>query len=125
MDKNVMIVDDDPAIRDTVEIVLEDEGFNLTTAASGPEGLEHLRSGFQGLILMDIMMPEMDGWDTLKSMQEEGLLDGNVVCMLTAVDQPGEKSDGLQECVLDYMTKPFDSSRLVAMINDYLHYLEQ
>ncbi|MFP4053538.1 MAG: two-component system response regulator [Phycisphaerae bacterium] len=121
-DKQVMIVDDDPGILFTVEAVLQDAGYQVTACQGGQECLLRLQEGFRGLILMDIMMPRMDGWDTIRCIKEEGLLEGNLVCMLTAVAAPGPKMEGLQECVMDYVTKPFDAQTLVAAVEDCLSF---
>ena len=69
MDKEVMVVDDDPSIRDTVEIVLNTKGYSVCIAEGGRECLDKLRNGFRGLILMDVMMPKLDGWDTISMIE--------------------------------------------------------
>jgi DNA-binding response OmpR family regulator len=113
MDRNVMMVDDDPAVLFTVRTVLQREGIDVHTASSGKACLDALREGFRGVILMDVMMPELDGWQTVQRMVEEDLLPGNVVCMLTAVVSPGDDMEGLKEYVLDYIRKPFEIKDLV------------
>lgn len=123
MSDRVMIVDDVYAIRETVEIVLEKEGFKVDKAASGMECLDLIKGGFRGLVLMDIMMPRMDGWDTIKAIVDENLLNGNVICMLTAKDDPGPKCQGLEECVLDYITKPFEEERLIEVVKNAVNYI--
>ena len=120
--RRIMIVDDDPGILFTVEAVLQDAGYSVVACQGGQQCLLHLREGFRGLILMDIMMPRMDGWDTLRVARDEGLLEENLVCMLTAVAAPGPKMEGLQECVLDYVTKPFDAQTLVAAVEECLSF---
>ena len=121
MSKNsVMIVDDEPSILIAVRVLLEPEGFEVLTVDSGAKCIEELKKGFRGVILMDIMMPRMDGWDTIKSLVEEGLIEGNVIAMLTAKDAPGQKMEGLQEYVIDYITKPFEPDELVTYIREYL-----
>ncbi len=124
MDKQIMIVDDDPSIRATVEIVLSDSGYSVCVAESGKEGLEKLRNGFRGLILMDIMMPEMDGWDTISAIENEGLHRGNVICMLTAVHDPGPELEKLTEYVMDYVRKPFTSEELLETVAEYFEYVQ-
>ena len=114
----IMVVDDDPGILFTVEAVLQDAGYDVTCCSCGPYCLDTLEGGFRGLVLMDIMMPEMDGWDTIQAIVEKQLLDGNIICMLTAVAAPGPKMEGLQEYVLDYVTKPFDAETLLQTVED-------
>ena len=123
MDKKVLIVDDEKHIRFAVCKILKPEGIEVSSAASGEEGLEELRKGFRGVILMDIMMPERDGWDTIREMVNRGYYEGNVLMMLTAVIVPSEKMEGLQEYVLSYITKPFDREELVQSVSRGLSYL--
>jgi len=115
-----MIVDDDPDILLAVKIAFELEGLSILTANNGEECIEALENGFRGVILMDIMMPVMDGWDTVQRMVDEGLFEGNLVAMLTAREDPGKKVEGLQEYVIDYLTKPFDPDELVNTVQEYI-----
>ena len=71
------------------------------------------------------MMPGMDGWDTIKEIVDNNLLEGNIIAMLTAKDQPDEKMDKLKEYVIDYLTKPFDPDELIATVDEYFTYLEK
>lgn len=124
MNKRVMIVDDDPSILETVEIILDTGGYSIYTAESGKECLDKLRKDFKGLILMDIMMPKMDGWDTIAAIVDEGLLEGNIICMLTAVNDPGPKMEKLTEYVMDYIRKPFTSEELLETVAEYIAYVQ-
>ncbi len=124
MDKQIMVVDDDPSIRATVEIVLNTKGHSIYVAESGEKCLDKLREGFRGLILMDIMMPKMDGWDTISAIETEGLHGGNVICMLTAVHDPGPKLEKLTEYVMDYVRKPFTSEELLETVAEYIEYVQ-
>lgn len=122
MGNRVMIVDDEPSILIAVRELLKMEGYDVITAQGGEKCLEELKKGFKGVILMDIMMPAMDGWDTIEHMVNEGLIEGNVVSMLTAKDVPDAKMDYLKEYVIDYITKPFDPEQLVSIVGEYLAY---
>jgi CheY-like chemotaxis protein len=124
MDKQIMVVDDDPSIRSTVEIVLNTKGYSICVVESGKRCLEKLREGFRGLILMDIMMPEMDGWNTIAAIEDEGLHGGNVICMLTAVHDPGPELEKLTEYVMDYVRKPFTSEELLKIVAEYITYVQ-
>ncbi len=124
MDKQVMVVDDDPSVRATIEIVLSTKEYSICIAESGAKCLKKLREGFRGLILMDIMMPEMDGWDTISAIEDEGLHGGNVICMLTAVHDPGPKLERLTESVMDYIRKPFTSEELLETVAEYIEYAQ-
>lgn len=116
----VMIVDDESSIRTTVKELLLEQGIPVVTAESGSECAGLLRRGFQGVILMDIMMPEMNGWETIRALERESLIGGNLIVMLTALEFPDEQMEGLQELVFDYLTKPFDPDTLVATVRHYL-----
>lgn len=125
MANKVLVVDDEELVQYSVRRILQDAGFAVLIASSGPECLEILRKGFKGLILMDIMMPHMDGWDTVKAIVDEGLLEGNIICMLTGKEVPDIKMDYLKEYVLDYIRKPFDSRKFVQIVGEYLSYLKE
>ncbi len=124
MDKQVMVVDDDPSVRATIEIVLSTKEYSLCIVESGSKCLDKLREGFKGLILMDVMMPEMDGWDTISAIENEGLHGENVICMLTAMHDPGPKLERLTEYVIDYVRKPFTSEELLETVAEYLEYVQ-
>ena len=121
----VMLVDDEESIRETISELLVTEGIDIVTAAGSSECLKLLRGGFRGVILMDVMMPEMDGWSTIREMEKAGLLEGNLISMLTAMDKPDERMEGLQEVVIDYITKPFDPSGFIETVRKYLFLLDQ
>jgi CheY-like chemotaxis protein len=122
---SVLIVDDEECIRETMYELLTSESIDVVTATGSEECLRLLRSGFRGVILMDVMMPGKNGWQTIRAIEEEGLLEGNIISMLTAMDVPDEQMEGLQEVVVDYITKPFEPSELIASVQKYLGYLEQ
>jgi len=123
MDARMMLVDDEEMIREAVELFLQAEGVDIVTASSGDECLGHLEKGFCGVILMDVMMPEMNGWDTIRKIVENGLYEGNLIVMLTAMDAPDNKMNGIQEYVTDYLTKPFNPDQLLEAIHYYFSLL--
>ncbi len=123
MDARIMIVDDEETIRESVGTFFESEGIRYLTAASGDESLEHLEAGFRGVILMDVMMPGMSGWDTIRKIVEEDLFEGNIIVMLTALNAPDNKMDGIQEYVTDYLTKPFNPDELLEILKYYFSLL--
>ncbi len=122
MNNKILLVDDDASVSTTVEFILDrahlDVAFQSVT--NGVDCLQVLRNGFRGLIFMDVMMPEMDGWETIAAIVEKGLLEGNVICMLTAVGDPGSIMDGLAEYVLDYVRKPFEAEELLSAVEEGL-----
>ena len=121
----VMIVDDEPFIRDAVIKLLAYEGIAAIAAENGGQCLDLLRKGFRGVILMDVMMPHRNGWQTIRAMADESLVAGNIISMLTSIDEPDEQMEGLQELVFDYISKPFEPSDLVSAVRTYLGCLEQ
>ena len=121
----VMIVDDDRHILIAVKTVLNNAGFPVETAASGQECIDHLKRGFQGVILLDIMMPVLDGWDTIREIQREGFDNQVLIAMLTAKNTPDTKMIGLQEHVFDYIHKPFEPEELVEKVKIFYGYLNR
>lgn len=124
MAAKVMLVDDEKMIRESVEVFFQSEGVGILTAASGDECLEHLEAGFRGVILMDVMMPEMNGWDTIRSIVENDLYEGNIIVMLTALNAPDNKMEGIQEYVTDYLTKPFNPDELMDVLQYYFSLMD-
>jgi DNA-binding response OmpR family regulator len=125
MSKKVMIVDDDYHIRLAVSKLLGRSGIEVCEADSGQSCLNEMEMGFQGLILMDVMMPEMNGWQTVRNIVERGYYDGSLIFMLTALETPDERIEDLQSYVVDYLTKPFEPEELVSTCQTYLEYLER
>ena len=124
MDAKVMLVDDEEMIRESVKVFFQSEGISILTAASGDECLDHLEDGFRGVILMDVMMPDMDGWDTIRKIVEKDLYEGNIIVMLTALGAPDNNMEGLQEYVTDYLTKPFNPDALMEILQYYFNLLD-
>lgn len=123
MDQNVMVVDDEPSVRYSVRRILENAGFKVIEVEDGKTCIKLLKEGFKGLILMDIAMPDMDGWDTIQSLVDQDLAQGNIICMLTGKEKPDPKMDKLKEYILDYIRKPFKHQQLVEIVEEYLSYL--
>jgi DNA-binding response OmpR family regulator len=111
--KNLMIVDDDPDILLSLRELFEREGFQVTTADNGRNCLVELEKGFQGIIILDLMMPVMDGIETIKKMTIDGFTDENNIIVLTAKRIQGEEFNDIYPYIADYITKPFDIATLV------------
>jgi len=120
-----MLVDDEEFFRKTICELLASEGIDVVTAVGANECLQLLRCGFRGVILMDVVMHGMDGWSTIREIEKAGLLKGNIISMLTALDVPDDRMEGLQEVVIDYITKPFEPSDFIASVRKYLALLDQ
>ena len=114
---SVLIVEDDANIRELLQLYLEKDGYAVTTAADGGEGLEKFRAIKPDLVLLDVMMPVMDGWAVCKAIRAEG---DTPVIMLTAKGETDDKVMGLKAGADDYMTKPFEMKELLARIEAVL-----
>ena len=124
MKKRVMIVDDDTSVLNVVRKTLESNNINVIAVTSGKECLNELEKGFSGVILMDVVMPEMDGWDTIKEIIDRGYKDKVIISMLTGTGEPDKKMDSLKEYVLDYIKKPFKIETLLSVVKEYLTYIK-
>lgn len=113
--RSIMIVDDDPGVLRTAGTVLRRQGYDVHEMPDGHRCLEAVRAGFRGVVLMDIMMPGMSGWMTIRALVAEGLHRHLLICMLTARPTPGPDSAGLEGVVFDYLPKPFDNHDLTRM----------
>lgn len=125
MEAKVMIVDDNEFIREAVEILFQGEDIQIAVADGGMACLEQLEAGFRGILLMDVMMPDMDGWDTIRQIVAQGLYEGNIILMLTAKREPDEKMAEIQAYVSDYVTKPFNPGELLDMVKYYATLLHE
>ncbi len=117
-----MVVDDDPDILISIRKIFEKEGYEVLTVDTGWDCLKELERGFKGVILMDIMMPFMDGWDTIEQILKKGFTKDVIISILTAKGTPDhEKMRGLEGFIYDYIIKPFDIDKLTKLIaNQYL-----
>ena len=113
----VLIVEDDKNIRDLLERYLKKENYNVITAADGGEGLSLYHSEHPDLVLLDLMMPVMDGWAVCKAIREESQ---TPVIMLTAKGETDDKVLGLKSGADDYITKPFEMKEVLARIEAVL-----
>ena len=119
MDTRVMLVDDNEFIRESIDILFRTMGLSIVTVQGGNECLGQLEAGFKGVILLDVMMPGMDGWDTIRQIVAKGLYEGNAILMLTAKERPDQKMNGIQEYISDYITKPFNPMELIETVKYY------
>ncbi len=121
MNKRIMVVDDDPDILISIRKIFEREGYEVFTVDSGMDCVKEIERGFKGVVLMDIMMPFMDGWDTIEEIRKKGLAKNVVISILTAKGTPDhDKIKGLQSFIYDYITKPFDVKSLVSNVNNMI-----
>ncbi len=117
MATSVLIVEDDHNISELLQLYLEKEGFSVTAAYDGGQGLAKFHASKPDLVLLDIMMPVMDGWTVCKNIRAEG---DTPIIMLSAKSQTDDKVTGLQYGADDYITKPFEMKEVVARIHAVL-----
>ena len=114
---SVLIVEDDRNIAELLQMYLEKEGYAVTTAFDGGQGLTKFRAIKPDLVLLDVMMPVMDGWAVCKSIRAEAQ---TPVIMLTAKSETDDKVAGLKSGADDYITKPFEMREVLARIEAVL-----
>jgi two-component system OmpR family response regulator len=115
----ILIVDDDPHIRKLVRVILSEEGFSILEAQDGKEALTLLDSEKVNLIILDIMMPNMDGWDLCENIRTY-YSDSLPILMLTAKGETAQKVKGFDLGADDYLVKPFHPTELIARIKALL-----
>jgi CheY-like chemotaxis protein len=115
--KTIMVVDDNPDIITIVRTILEGKGFNVLSASSGAECLEVLKNQKPDLIVLDIMMPEMDGLEVLTRLKAMSEFTNVPVVLLTAKVQYEDVLGGYKLGADYYITKPFTSTQLINGIN--------
>ena len=115
---HILIVEDDKDIRDGIEIYLKNQGYSVSQAADGLEGLKAIESEEIHLAIVDIMMPRMDGITMMMKMREKGY--DFPVIMLSAKSEEVDKIMGLNMGADDYVTKPFTTMELLARVNSHL-----
>ncbi|MFO7942037.1 MAG: response regulator transcription factor [Bacillota bacterium] len=113
----ILIIEDDGNIRKLLALYLEREGFKVLTAASGEEGLALFSSEAPDLVILDIMLPDIDGWEICRRIREKYTCP---VIMLTALDSTRDKVAGLEIGSDDYITKPFEPREMVARVRAVL-----
>jgi DNA-binding response OmpR family regulator len=116
--QHILVIDDDPAVTSVLRRGLTYEGFAVDIAASGEQGLAIVRDHPPALIILDVMMPGMDGLEVLRRLRAAG--DPIPVLMLTAKDAPQDEVSGLQQGADDYVVKPFTFEVLLARIKALL-----
>lgn len=116
MPKKILAVDDERHIVRLVQINLEKHGYEVVTASNGREAIETAREARPDLIVMDVMMPEMDGFEALEKMKADPELSSIPVIMLTAKAQDADVFSGWQKGADLYLTKPFNPSELLTFV---------
>jgi DNA-binding response OmpR family regulator len=113
----VLVVDDDPVILKLLEVNFEMEGFTVVRAADGAEGLERARAVLPDIVILDVMMPRMTGYEVAKALREDERTADIPIIFVTARAQSSDVERGMELGVDDYVTKPFDPLDLIARVN--------
>jgi DNA-binding response OmpR family regulator len=123
MAPKILIVDDEPHVRLLLGRILEeleDEGVELLTANNGAEALETIKAEKPELVFLDVMMPEMDGFDVCRAVKHELGLEDVYIVMLTAKGQEVDKQKGQEVGADTYVTKPFDPDEMLEKAEEIL-----
>ncbi|NOU69762.1 response regulator [Paenibacillus sp. LMG 31461] len=113
----IMIVDDDPYIRELVRVFMLNEGFDVVEAEDGVQALKKLQTVQVDMVILDVMMPNMDGWELCKELREHYDLP---ILMLTAKGETAQKVKGFELGADDYLTKPFEPLELAMRVRALL-----
>ena len=116
----VLVVDDDPVILKLLEVNFEMEGFEVVRAADGFEGLERARAVLPDIVVLDVMMPRMTGYEVAKALREDDGTAHIPIIFVTARAQSSDVERGMELGVDDYITKPFDPLDLIDRVNTLL-----
>lgn len=115
-EKQILVVDDDPDTVDLTTRVLHQGGYRVLQALSGGEAIRRAHEFRPDLILLDLQMPEMDGWEVLKALKVDSGTSDIPVAMFTVRSEMRHRVHGLQEGALDYITKPFSCEELLEQV---------
>lgn len=113
----LLVVDDDPHIRELVRVFLQNEGFDILEAADGQEALAIMETDQADLVILDIMMPRMDGWELCRELRKHYDIP---LLMLTAKGETAQKIKGFELGTDDYLVKPFEPAELVVRVKALL-----
>ena len=117
MSKKILIVEDDHNISELLQLYLKNEGYETVIANDGGEGIDQFRRFRPDLVLLDLMLPVMDGWGVLRTIRQDSKVP---VIMLTAKGETSDKVTGLKQGADDYITKPFEMKEVLARVEAVL-----
>lgn len=120
-DRKVLVVDDEENITQILEFSICAEGYQVVTASNGEEAIEKARKEQPNLIILDIMMPKVDGYEACRILKSNPLTKRIPIILLTAKGREIDKKLGYEVGASDYIVKPFSPSKLVEKINEYLY----
>ena len=116
----VLVVEDEPLISEMIAKSLKLEGYQVDSAKTGEEGLQKVKEVSPDLVLLDVLLPKIDGWEVLTRMRDDSRTKSIPIIMLTALSDEKSKVQGLRGGADDYVTKPFSSLELMARVEAVL-----
>jgi DNA-binding response OmpR family regulator len=116
----ILVIDDEPYILRSLSYLLQREGYGVETASNGEEGLERVRSLRPPLVFLDIMMPQMNGYEVCEQVKADPSLENTYVIMLSAKGQQIDRERGLLGGADEYMTKPFSPREVAQRVRTIL-----
>ncbi|GAB4361594.1 MAG: hypothetical protein Kow006_32480 [Gammaproteobacteria bacterium] len=116
----ILIVDDEPNIVLSLEFLMKKEGYQVYTAQNGEEAMTIIREIKPDLVLLDVMMPRMDGYEVCEAVRQDAELESVRIIMLTAKGREVERQKGLSLGADDYITKPFATRDLVEKVSEFM-----
>ena len=120
MSAQLLLVDDEPGLREAVKDYLQESGFSVQVASNAREGWDLMQQSTPDLVISDIMMPQVDGYQFLKQLRDDPRFQTLPVIFLTAKGMTGDRIQGYQAGVDAYLPKPFDPDELVAIVENLL-----
>lgn len=122
--KRILVVDDEPGVLEIVRTNLEWEGYQVLEAQDGLEGLKAARQSRPDLVILDVMMPGLNGWQVLQAIEADPDLAGTPVILLTVVEDDLSRIQGLEMGAVEYICKPFNPLDLVQTVHMVLEELD-
>ena len=124
MDKKIMIVDDEPDILLSLKTVLEHQNYEVITVDNGDDCIQQIQDGFKGIVLIDLMMPKKDGWDTIKEIINKDLINNVAINIITGKGTKNyQKLGNFGSYIYDYLSKPIDIKQLISSIDKCYRYM--
>lgn len=120
MTGEILVVDDEPNIVLSLEFLMKREGYRVRTASNGEEAMQAIKESKPDLILLDVMMPRMDGYEVCEAVRKDPGLTSVRIVMLTAKGREVEREKGLALGADDYVTKPFATRDLVEKVREFM-----
>jgi DNA-binding response OmpR family regulator len=125
MPKRILVVDDDENILSLERTILEQKGFHVTTAGGGEDALRLMKQGVFDLVLLDVMMPDKDGFEVCRLIKQDARTKTVPVIFLTAKGGGEALAEGFDSGAVMYINKPFTANKLLTIVNTMLEQAEQ